>query len=215
MSENAQDNGLLSSELTKDAKPLGWIKKHDWIIIAVTVVVTLIILKLMGRPLWCKCGGFSLWISDVNSSHCSQHFWDAYTFSHLLHGFGFYGIFFLVFRKWGKGTVWASHGRILAVSLILESLWEIAENTPWIINKYRADTISLDYFGDSVINSFSDILAAFLGFYLARKLPVWSSVTICVLSEVIMLWAIRDNLLINIIMLLCPIEAIKNWQLGI
>ena len=137
----------------------------------------------------------------------SQQVFDWYWPSHLLHGFLFYGALWLVARR-------VEIGWRLAIATLVECAWEIVENTNAVIERYREVTISLDYYGDSVLNSASDIAAMLLGFWLARRLPVWASVAVVVGFELLTLAIIRDNLTLNVIMLLSPIEAIANWQAG-
>jgi len=143
----------------------------------------------------------------VASAGKSQHLSDWYTPSHIIHGFIFYGVLWLLARHWSMGTR-------LAVATLVESAWEIFENTPFIINRYREATISLDYYGDSVLNSVSDIAMMVLGFWIASRLPVWATVAIAVALELYVGWMIRDNLALNIIMLIWPLEAIRQWQMG-
>ena len=126
---------------------------------------------------------------------------------HVIHGFLFYGLFWLVGRRWPVGLR-------LVLTVLVEAAWEIFENTPFVIERYRAVTISLDYFGDSILNSVSDIACCMAGFALARRLPVWVTVTLVVALELFVGYSIRDNLTLNVIMLLHPMDAIKVWQAG-
>ena len=170
-------------------------------LIAVQVAVE----HAMGRVTICACGYVKLWEGDVNSAGKSQHLTDWYSFSHLIHGFGFYLLFWLLGRRWPVGL------RFLA-ALTLEVSWEMIENSSFIIDRYRAETISLDYYGDSIINSVSDTLTAVIGFWLAYYLPVTVIVLSAIAMEIGVGYAIRDNLTLNIIMLLHPIPWIKAWQ---
>jgi hypothetical protein len=159
----------------------------------------------MGRVPMCKCGTIKLWHGVVNSSENSQHLTDWYTFTHIVHGYLFYFLLRLVVPQWSIPQ------RFLA-AVAVECLWEVLENSPFIIDRYRTATFSLDYYGDSIINSMSDIVAMAVGFILAARLPVAVVVVLGIASEALMAYAIRDNLILNIIMLVHPIDAIKAWQ---
>jgi hypothetical protein len=161
----------------------------------------------MGRHTTYLHGPLRLWIGDVNSDQNSQQLTDPYTFSHIIHGALFYGITHLTMRR-------SSIGARLLVALTIEGAWEAYENTDTVINRYRAATIALGYYGDSVLNSFSDLAACLLGFVLANRFRWWWTVSWVVATEVALALAIRDNLSLNIVMLIWPIEAIRRWQLG-
>ncbi len=173
---------------------------------AVSLSLAALVLRLMGRPWWCQGGGGELWTGAVLSFHNSQHLFDPYTFTHVLHGFGFYALLWLVFRD---STTRA--GR-MTIAVALESIWEVLENTRFVIDRYREMTLALGYYGDSIANSVGDILACALGLGLASRLPVWATMGIFISIEGLLLLLIRDSLLLNVIMLIWPLEAVKMWQ---
>ncbi len=206
---------------------------------ALTSAITL---SQMGRVVWCAQGDLAPWSFDIWSSHNSQHILDPYTFTHVLHGVAFYGVLAFLFSDGTKRKIFLSralspdkiasmgdqlwfravilafgklHLRVrLMIAVAIESVWEVVENSQWIIEKYREATISLDYNGDSVMNSMADIGACVGGFMLAASIPVWGSVAFFIIVEIVLALWIKDSLILNIIMLTYPIEAIKQWQSG-
>jgi hypothetical protein len=183
------------------------IRTKHWLISAAIVAVAAAALWLMGHPAICKCGYVKVWHGVPLSSENSQHISDWYTFSHVIHGFAFYGLAWLFARRQPLGV------RLIA-AVVLECAWEVFENSDFIINRYREVTISLDYYGDSVLNSVADVAAMVLGFIAAARLPVWGTILLVLVFEAFVGYWIRDNLLLNIIMLVYPLEAIKRWQAG-
>jgi len=186
-----------------------YLKQYRWIIgiFIATFVLTAGIELWMGRSPLGPDGRFGLWEGNIWSSENSQRFADPYSFSHLVHGILFYALLWLAARRL------PARYRLL-IALVLEAGWEILENSPLIINRYREATIALGYTGDSVFNSLSDILMMTIGFLFAARARTWISVVVVIAMEAgCALW-VRDNLALNIIMLVHPINAIKAWQMG-
>jgi hypothetical protein len=201
---------MIGSTLTANARADASRMTTSYAIMAIGLIaLTACILLGMGRVLICTCGTVELWHGTVKDSGNSQHLTDWYTFSHVIHGFLFYAGTWLIGRIRGKPL---PVGMALLLALGLECIWEILENTDMTIERYRATNIALNYYGDSVINSVSDILAMVLGFWLARIWPLWLTIAAAVIMEVGVGYWIRDNLILNIIMLIYPIEAINRWQ---
>jgi hypothetical protein len=181
------------------------------LIAAILLTGTVLGLAAMGRPWICTCGFVTLWHGDPNGPQTSQHLTDWYTFTHIVHGALFYGAAWAFGRMRGRPI---PKGAAFLFALALECAWELTENTPAIVERYRAGTIALGYEGDSIVNSVSDILAMAAGFGAAATLPVVVVVTAVLVSELALGWLIRDNLTLNVLMLIHPIESIKAWQAG-
>jgi Protein of unknown function (DUF2585) len=167
------------------------------------------ILLSMGRPLICACGSVKLWHGIVQSSENSQHIADWYTLSHIIHGFLFYGAGHLLRRKWPQIF---PLGVAVCLAILVEGAWEIMENSPIIIDRYREVTISFGYAGDSLLNSMADICWMIIGFFFASRMPWKATLALALLFEALTAYLIRDNLTLNILMLAAPIEAVKEWQ---
>jgi hypothetical protein len=188
---------------------LSW--RYSLIIGIVVIILFAALLYFMGQPLICECGFVKFWHGPTAlTSENSQHITDWYTFSHIIHGFAFYFFAWLIGKKWGWPV-----GSMFLLALLAEVGWELFENTDFIINRYREVTISYDYFGDSIINSVGDALAMGAGFFMAWRLPVWVTVMLLFAMEAFVGYYIRDNLALNIIMLIYPLDFLLQWQAGL
>ncbi|WP_084175113.1 DUF2585 family protein [Afifella pfennigii] len=175
------------------------------------LAATAAVLLAMGRIPICACGTVELWYGRADGPGNSQHLTDWYTPSHVIHGFLFYGALWLGAR-FVPGL--RPFGLRLVLATLVEAAWEIAENTPMVIDRYRAATIAFDYVGDTILNSMTDILAMMVGFFLAAWLPVWMTIALAIGLEIWVMAAIRDGLALNILMLLWPLESVRAWQAG-
>nr|WP_166177416.1 DUF2585 domain-containing protein [Altererythrobacter segetis] len=177
------------------------------------VVSAVVILLAMGRVPICTCGTVKLWHGVVQSAENSQQLTDWYSLSHFIHGLIMYFVAWLLWSKWrllgGRPARWA-----LPIAVLVEAAWEVSENTPMVIDRYRAVTVSFGYTGDSVLNSMGDIGCMVIGFLFASRLPWKVSLAVAIVFELLTLYVIRDNLALNVIMLFWPIEAIRQWQAG-
>ncbi|MGE5721739.1 MAG: DUF2585 domain-containing protein [Sphingomonadales bacterium] len=183
------------------------ITRQHWLVAALLVALAALALYAMGRPPICTCGMVKLWVGSATSSDNSQHLTDWYSPSHIIHGFLFYALGWLFLRR-------NPMGERLVGAVAIEAGWELLENSHYIIDRYRQATIALGYAGDSVINSVSDIGFMIVGFLLASRLAVRTTVLLAIALELLALWAVRDNLTLNVLMLVAPIDAIKHWQAG-
>jgi hypothetical protein len=181
--------------------------RRAWLFAFLIIAAAAVTLLAMGRNPVCTCGSIDLWVGARDSPKTSQMLADWYSLSHVVHGLLFYAALWLVAQRWP--IEW----RFIA-ALLIEAGWEVAENTPAVIDRYRATTAALGYTGDSVINSLSDILMMALGFLAARKLPLWAALLLLVALEVTPLFAIRDNFTLNVWALIAPNQALQAWQAG-
>lgn len=180
---------------------------RPWVATAVVLVITVFLLRLQGRLWTCACGSLAPWAGNVWSTHNSQHLFDPYSFTHILHGILLCGLLAWVVPRLSPG--WR-----LFFALVIESLWEVVENSELVIQRYREATLALGYEGDTVLNSMGDIFSCLAGLLIARWLGLRWSIALFVAIEVLLLFWIRDNLTLNVVMLIHPIDAIKDWQLA-
>ncbi|MGB5078010.1 MAG: DUF2585 domain-containing protein [Sphingorhabdus sp.] len=181
------------------------IGKLSSIVAGLLVIAFIAILFVMDRPPICECGTVKLWHGVVQSSQNSQHISDWYTPSHIIHGFIFFGMGRVLLKKWPLGVAFCG-------AILVEGAWEILENSPIIIDRYREVTISYGYAGDSIVNSVADLAWMVFGFFLASRLPGKVTLSLALLFEVFTGYMIRDNLALNVLMLVAPVEAVKDWQ---
>lgn len=192
-------NGMTSQESDHS-------KTRFWLVVTFVIILVQILSQyLMGRIWICECGYVKLFEAGVNTPGNSQHLFDWYTPSHIIHGFLFYGLGWLVLRNKPLTVK-------LALAAFIEAVWEILENSPIIIDRYRSATIAVGYTGDSILNSGMDMVAMIAGFLFAARMPVWLTVLIAIAFEVLTTIIIRDNLTLNVLMLVWPIEAVRTWQ---
>ena len=168
--------------------------------------LAVLLLRMEGRLWWCACGFLNLWDGDIWSAHNSQHVFDPYSFTHVLHGVLLFWVLTWMFRR--LAFSWR-----LTLAVLLEAVWEVLENSPFIIQRYREATIGQGYVGDSIVNSLADILCCAAGFLLARLLGFRLALGLFVAVELILALTVRDNLCLNVLMLICPIDSVKQWQM--
>ena len=184
-----------------------------WLFLGAIFILAGGVLLAMGRPPICACGTVKLWHGIVQSPENSQHVSDWYSFSHVIHGFLFHGAAWLLWRRWrvpgGSPARFA-----LPIAAVVEAGWEILENSPVIIDRYRAVTVSWGYVGDSIVNSLADIGWMVAGFLIAARLPWRITLLVGIVFELFTAWMIRDNLTLNVLMLVYPLDAVRQWQAG-
>lgn len=184
--------------------------RHRVALVALALILLVGAIELLnGRPPICPCGRISLWQGSAQSAETSQQIADWYSFSHIIHGFLFYGAAHLALRRRPAWRAWA-----LPIAVLIEGGWELLENSPLIIDRYREATIAIGYSGDSILNSLCDIGWMAFGFWVAGRFPAWGTIALAIGFELMTLAIIRDNLTLNILMLVWPIDAIRIWQAG-
>jgi hypothetical protein len=200
-----------TSEMDDQGSQPSWRNRLDMAIYAPAgagvIALQAVILLAMGLPLICACGSIDLWHGNPSGPETSQHLTDWYTYTHGIHGFGFYLLLWLILPK-------TSFALRLALAIGLEAGWEIVENTPFVMDRYRQAALARGYMGDSVVNSVFDTLATIIGFVFARVAPLWASIAMVILIELILGYMIRDGLTLNVIQLIYPSETISTWQTG-
>ncbi|MGH9969608.1 MAG: DUF2585 family protein [Pyrinomonadaceae bacterium] len=178
-----------------------------WFAMVAILAATAWQLRNQGRSWWCSCGRPFLWAGVIWSSHNSQHLLDPYTFTHALHGFAFCCLLALCVPR-------ASQPGKLSMGILLEAIWEVFENTEFVIQRYREATAALGYLGDSIANSLGDVVTCGIGFMIAQRLGFRRAVVVFALTELVLLFLIRDSLILQILMLIYPNQTIKAWQMG-
>ena len=184
------------------------IRRQHMLVAALLVALAAVALYALGRPPICTCGEVKLWVSAVQSADNSQHVADWYTPSHVIHGFLFYWLGWLFLRR-------NPIGERFVMAVAIEAAWELLENSDYMINRYREATIALGYTGDSILNSLFDIGWMVLGFLIAQRLPARGTIALALALELLALWAVRDNLTLNVLMLIAPSDAVREWQAGV
>lgn len=175
--------------------------------VAIVLIAAGVWLRTNGRPWWCACGEPFFWSGEIQSSHNSQHLFDPYSFTHMLHGVVFYWLLAMIVPR--ASVAWRFVGAVT-----LEVLWELLENSNMVIERFRTATISLGYQGDTIGNSLGDVLSCAAGFFLALKLGLWGSIALFAVTELALVLWIRDSLILSTLMLVHPIDALKTWQQG-
>lgn len=186
-------------------KPM-WASSHRaWTAVVCIMIVQALVLHAMGRVWLCTCGTLRLWVGDIRSAEMSQQVTDWYTFSHIVHGILFYGLLRLLLPRLPVVVR-------LAIAVGIEATWEIAENTPWVIEAYRQQALARGYVGDSIVNSLSDTLSMMTGFALASILPWRATLALAIVMEVAVGYLVHDNLTLNILNFIHRFPAIEAWQ---
>jgi hypothetical protein len=179
--------------------------RNTALIVAALIVLQVLLLMAQGHTLICPCGHIKLWHGITHSRENSQQLFDWYSFTHVVHGFALY---FGIWLLWRDGPLAAR----LILAVLIEGGWEVLENSQLVIERYRAQTVWREYYGDSVVNSVSDTIMMTTGFLIAARLPAKATVALALVMETSLIYLIRDSLALNLLMLIHPFEAIRNWQ---